>query len=169
MIAAPTPQDRLAKLSEFAKLEFENSRDHAYSLARVTNNCAASALNADVLVADLMALFVGDDFRAGRGKGEYFIGNFRGALHFRPELRDAYNQVQHAVAGVLLAYKGILYIGIAKYLETEEQDIKLYDATEPLGKSLSDDNYKTLGTRLYLTIADMDSINAQFFTRSRIA
>ena len=106
------------------------------------------------MVADLQYVIVGNNMLEGRGHGPYFAGNFRGSSGFRPEMQDEFNQVQHAIAGVVIGYKyGAMGATIAYMHEDEPQDVRLYGATIPLGRHLNDANYRELGRRLELTIA----------------
>ncbi len=77
--------------------------------------------------------------------GAYFAGNISGSSGFKPNLRDPYNQVQHATAGIVIGYRyGWLGYQYAKWREVEPQDDRLYDATCPIGRSLNGELTATL-------------------------
>jgi hypothetical protein len=61
----------------------------------------------NALINDLTAVLIGSSMRTGegRGKGPYFAGNIAGADGFKPELRDQWNQIQHATAGLVIGYE----------------------------------------------------------------
>ncbi len=95
----------------------------------------------NALMDDLKAVLIGSSMRTGegRGKGPYFAGNIAGADGFRQELRDKFNQIQHATAGVVIGYwHGKIGEWFARLLEDEPQDDLLYEQTAPVGIWLSD-------------------------------
>ena len=101
------------------------------------------------LIGDLKAVLIGRNMTICRGKGAYFAGNITGSEGFRKELQDPWNQIQHATAGIVIAFQyGKLAEIIVKILETEVQDDLLYDATFPLGDTLNDENYTELAEKL---------------------
>lgn len=106
---------------------------------------------ADVMIDDLMAVLIGDGMLGGRNQGKYFVGlnqAYLGSVGFKPELGDPYFQVQHAMAGIVIGYRQFRPVQwLVKWQEEEEQDDRLYDATFPLGRTLSDDNCATLADR----------------------
>lgn len=140
-------------------------RDFARKALVRTNKCAALhdiiakaaalasslASPADVLIGDLMAVMIGEGMLSGRNHGTHFVGldkAYLGALGFKCDLRDDYFQVQHAVAGIVIGYQYIRPTQwLVQWLEREKQDILLYQATFPLGRTLNDANYGTLADR----------------------
>jgi len=104
---------------------------------------------AATIMEDLKIL-IGEDLRGGRGKGRYFVGSFRGAIGFRRKLRDDYNQVQHAMAGLYIDFSHNRFVQwYVLWQESEPQDDRLYEATFPLGRSLNDSNVGTLPARVH--------------------
>jgi len=107
------------------------------------------------LIADLKAVLIGRNMTICRGKGAYFAGNIEGSAGFKDELKDPWNQVQHATAGIVIAFQygwiGELFV---KWLEREPQDDKLYDVTYPLGRELKDKNYSELPQKIRIAIGE---------------
>lgn len=58
---------------------------------------------AESLIGDLEAILIGANMTDCRGRGAYFAGNIAGASGFKRNLRDPYNQVQHTMAGIVIA------------------------------------------------------------------
>ncbi|MFQ5541710.1 MAG: RHS repeat domain-containing protein, partial [Candidatus Binatia bacterium] len=103
----------------------------------------ATALNtsSDDTVADLQAVLIGEGLTPGerRGKGRFFVGGF-GASGFKQEFVDPYNQVQHAMAGIVIGFRyNWLVQRYVLLQEREPQDRALYRATFPLGGRLIDE------------------------------
>jgi hypothetical protein len=107
---------------------------------------------AKTMMMDLKAVMIGDGYLGGRNKGKYAVAtkakeenaikSVLGACGFQTAMQDEYFQVQHAFAGIVLSYEyGRPAEWAAKYLEEEAQDLKLYDATFPIGRGLNDSNY----------------------------
>lgn len=118
------------------------------------------------LVDDLEAVLIGSGMRngEGRGTGPFFAGNVAGSTGFRPEFRDPYNQIQHATAGVVIGFRyGLLGEWVARYLEDEEQDDRLYEATAPVGRWLSanPEDFLQLPDRMRDAIGDRTCLRAQ--------
>lgn len=110
---------------------------------------------ADSLVDDLEAVLIGANMTDCRGRGPYFAGNIAGSSGFKKNLRDSWNQVQHATAGIVIGYRyGWAGQQLAKWLEEEPQDDRLYDATCPMGRSLNNKNYLELPARIKSAIGD---------------
>jgi len=110
---------------------------------------------ADSLIGDIEAVLIGANMSDCRGRGAYFAGNISGASGFKRNLRDLYNQVQHATAGIVIGYRyGWIGHQFAKWLEKEPQDDRLYDATCPVGRLLNDKNYFALPARIRSAIGD---------------
>jgi hypothetical protein len=108
----------------------------AVALSRGTPS--SDGVRTDVIIYDLKAVIIGTGMTEGRGKGPYFAGNFRGATGFKPEFQDPYNQVQHAMAGIVIGYDfGNIGEWIARAMEEEAQDDRLYMAACPIGNWLS--------------------------------
>jgi hypothetical protein len=98
---------------------------------------------------------IGKDLLKGRNRGPCFAGHVDGADGFRSALRDDGNQIQHAMAGIYIGYRyGWLGCAYVKWREHELQDDRLYDATCPLGRKLTDENYKDLARNLRKAIGD---------------
>lgn len=165
---AASPGQRRDTLCQFAKSQLAATRSKDNVPATKTDAEAFVAIvahgvqlvsgltnPAESLVGDLQAILIGQDMREGRSHGPHFIGHFRGASGFRPEFRDAGNQVQHAMAGIVIAYRyGTLGELYALWAEDEPQDLALYRATFPLGRTLTNKNYTSLPDRLWQTIKD---------------
>jgi hypothetical protein len=157
-----TPAPPTAKvLQEYAAQEL--ARDNK---AQALLNILAKAVELNsgaedpgaAVAADLKAVLVGTGFSEGRGEGPHFVGNgtgigdFVGATGFKPHLRDPHFQVQHAAAGLLIAYEhgGKVYGPILEQnlVESElhgsalglgqPQDASLYRATFPIGAWMRD-------------------------------
>lgn len=114
---------------------------------------------ADALIGDLEAVIIGANMTNCRGKGPYFADiahiNILGASGFKKELRDPYYQIQHAVAGIVIGYRGgWIAERVALWRESEEQDVLLYRATFPLGRELNDENLTGLPGRIKQAIGD---------------
>ena len=107
------------------------------------------------MIDDIEAVLIGKNMREGRGHGQFFAGNVKGSKGFKPELRDQWNQVQHATAGIVIGYRyGWAGQQLAKWLEEEPQDDRLYDATCPIGRSLNNKNCLELPARIKSAIGD---------------
>jgi GMP synthase PP-ATPase subunit len=102
---------------------------------------------AAAMIDDLQLVLIGKGLLIGRNEGEFVVKNFH-AKGFKKEFVDKYNQVQHAMAGIVIGYKFRHLEGLVLKLESEPQDIKLYNATFPLGEDLNKDNYMTLHKRI---------------------
>jgi hypothetical protein len=108
---------------------------------------------AKTMMMDLKAVMIGEGYLNGernvgkyavftKAKEEKSVKSLLGACGFQTAMQDENFQVQHAFAGLLLSYEyGPPAEWAAKYLEKEAQDLKLYDATFPIGRNLSDSNY----------------------------
>ena len=156
-LSDPETHLRRMKLKEFAKKEFEESNraivltaivEFGVSLVRETEKPSKN------LISDIKAVLIGRNMTICRGKGAYFAGNIEGAEGFKNEYQDPWNQVQHAIAGIVIAYQygktGEVFV---KLLEGELQDILLYEATFPLGDTLNDDNYTELPKKFFDAIS----------------
>ena len=110
---------------------------------------------AKTLIGDLKAVLIGRNMTLCRGKGAYFAGQISGSEGFKMELRDPWNQIQHATAGLVIAFQyGRLAEILVKFLEHQPQDDKLYDVTFPLGNALSDSNLAELPEKVRKAIGD---------------
>lgn len=157
-IAEPKTHTRRNLLKSFAIQKFKKSNrcQILVSIATRTVRLVNGLQNpADSLVGDLAAVLIGANMTNCRGKGPYFAGNIAGASGFKKNLRDPWNQVQHATAGIVIGYQyGWIGQQFVKWLEEEAQDDRLYDATCPIGRSLSDKNYFALPARIKSAIGD---------------
>jgi hypothetical protein len=157
-IADPKTHTRRNVLKAFAIQEFKKSNRCQILVSVATR--AVQLVNGtpdqvDALIGDLEAVIIGSNMTDCRGRGAYFAGNISGASGFKPNLRDPYNQVQHATAGVVIGYRyGWLGHQIAKWMEAEPQDDRLYDATCQIGRSLNNKNYFFLPMRIKSAIGD---------------
>ena len=107
------------------------------------------------LMENLKKVLIGDGKTDGRGHGPCFAGNIFGSEGFKEDLRDQFNQIQHAMAGLYIGYKyGYFACGLAILQDPQIQDKKLYQATCPLGKNLNNTNYKEIGLKLREAIGD---------------
>jgi hypothetical protein len=97
------------------------------------------------MITDLEAVLIGAGLtNAHRNTGPYFAGRFDGSEGFQEKFRSkdaaerAYgNQVQHAVAGIVIgASYGRGLQAVVRWLEDEPEDIALYRATFPLGEKM---------------------------------
>ena len=113
---------------------------------------------ANMMMGDLFAVVIGDDMLLGRLNGQYFGGNQKGSAGFKPPLRDRHNQIQHAVAGLVIAHRmGGIGIEAAKLVErlmSEPQDVALYEAAYEAAHNLSNENYLGLAERVRTEICD---------------
>jgi hypothetical protein len=128
---------------------------------------------AETLINDLQAVLVGNGLRFGRGKGKDFVGmkfikDTMGSEGFRPELRDDFSQIQHAVGGLIIGYRynrrGMPVYQVARWneilIERQPQDARLYDATCIIGRNLNDQNYSRLPSLLRDAIGNAASRGA---------
>jgi len=148
---------RRMKLKDFAQKEFKETNRaivlsaivaFGVSLVQETNTPSQN------LIKDLKAVLIGRNMTICRGNGAYFAGNIEGAEGFKKEYQDPWNQVQHATAGIVIAFQyGKIGEVFVKLLEGEPQDILLYEATFPLGDTLNDDNYTELPSKLIKAIS----------------
>lgn len=136
-----------------------NSKNHVEALTSIVNFAAALVTSLDSpeekMMEDLKLVLIGTGLttRGGRSKGRYFAGHFRGALGFKSQFVDENNQVQHAIAGVYIAFKyGFLGEQYTLFNEGQQQDILLYKVVFPLGRGLNEGNYNNLGNKLYNTL-----------------
>ena len=154
----PETDTRRKKLKSFAIRDFKNE-DRCEILATITEfgiELVKDYSNpTQTLIADLKSVLIGRNMTICRGKGKYFAGNIEGSVGFKEELRDPWNQVQHATAGIVIAFQyGWLGEFFVKWLEKEPQDDKLYDVTYPLGRELNDKNYLELPQKIRIAIGE---------------
>lgn len=113
---------------------------------------------ADMMMGDLFAVAIGNDMLAGRLSGTYFGGNVTGSSGFKPHLRDRFNQIQHAVAGLVIAHRmggiGTEAAKLVDRLKGEPQDVALYEAAYEAAHDLSDRNYLALSERVRAEVCD---------------
>lgn len=150
---------RRINLRSYATKQFQNE-NRCDLLANIVNQASLFVMSeknpASIMIDDIEAVLIGKNMREGRGHGQFFAGNVKGAKGFKPELRDQWNQVQHAAAGIVIGYKyGWLGYQFAKFREKEPQDDRLYDATCQLGRMLNDNNYFDLANKLRKAIGDI--------------
>ena len=149
---------RRSELKNFARNELIGP-NRCQAIVNIVNKAAEQVEGlknpSRLMIDDLEKVLIGSDMLSSRGKGVYFVGNPRGAKGFKKNLRDTYNQIQHAMAGVVIGYR-YGYIGqrFAMWVEEEPQDDELYKATCPLGRNLNDSNYNGLAERLRTAIGD---------------
>ena len=153
-----TTHQRRIVLKEFAIKEY-NEINRAEVLAAIIAHSATLVKNtanpSKNLVADIKAVLIGRNMTVCRGKGAYFAGNIVGSEGFKKELQDPWNQVQHATAGIVIAFQyGKIAEVFVKLLEWEPQDNLLYDATFPLGEELNNENYTELSDKIRKAIGD---------------
>lgn len=158
----PVLVDRVQALHNYAKMMLDDvNRSRCDAFADIVREAAllvdkypdSDWAPHERMLEDLKKVLVGNGFREGRGKGPYFVGNYRGASGFRPELRDPYNQIQHAMGGILFGYHHWAPLEwFVLWREHEPQDDILYERAFALGDSLDETNYGTLWLRLYGTI-----------------
>jgi len=143
-LADPKTHRRRTLLKSFAVREFRKPNKCQILVSTVTHAVqlvGGIANPADTLIGDIEAVLVGANMTNCRGRGPYFAGNISGASGFKHNLRDPYNQVQHAIAGIVIGYRyGWVGHQYAVWRETEPQDDRLYNAVCPIGRSLSDKN-----------------------------
>lgn len=138
------PHRRL-KLQAFAQKQFKrvNQGQALVNIiakaADLVKDLGDSSICATSMIDDLVAVLIGEGMtNEGRGRGTHFAGQVTGALGFKGHLRDPWNQIQHAMAGVAVGYRyGKLGEWFARWVEEEEQDDALYVAACPLGRWLS--------------------------------
>ena len=110
------------------------------------------------MLSDLFAVLIGENMLDGRLSGEYFAGNLNGAAGFLPEYRDRYNQIQHAIAGVIIGARtgpfGSGTVLVMEALRRQWQDFGLYLATCWIGAWIDDGNYQALSEKLRLAVCD---------------
>jgi hypothetical protein len=103
---------------------------------------------ARTMLDDLELVLIGTGLTE-RGKGSYFAGAHLGASGFKCDLQDKSDQSAHALAGIVIGYRhGYLGGWGAMWLEEEAADDRLYEATLPLGRRLTDSNYKKLAAEV---------------------
>jgi RHS repeat-associated protein len=165
-----TDHERLSFLRKYsASTKHLLRNDDAYALKMIAE--AAVTLTqglkdqAKVVMNDLFRVVVGDGYTGdARGSGAYFAGNFKGSEGFRKELRDPYNQPQHAIGGLKLAFDyGALGEGAAMagemlqwpFAGAQPQDIRLYGAVFPVAESLKNGgDLNSFPDNLYRAISD---------------
>ena len=138
---------RRTKLQTFAKAKFKNSKkknkcailiqviEESIKLANTVG--IAQANPAQAVIGDLKAVVIGDGYLIGRSKGPYLAGHTAGAIGFKPEMRDNYNQIQHAMAGLCIAFEHVRPLQwYVQWGEDEDQDKKLYEASFAVGNWL---------------------------------
>lgn len=107
-IADQKTHARSSLLRTFAIQEFKKS-NRCQILVSVATNAVylVDRLQnpADSLVDDLEAVLVGTNMTDCRSRGPYFAGNIAGSSGFKKNLRDNWNQVQHATAGIIIGYR----------------------------------------------------------------
>jgi len=157
-IADPKTHTRRNQLKSFAVQEFNKSNrcQILVSIATYAVHLVNGISNpADVLIGDIEAVLIGASMTDCRGRGPYFAGNILGASGFKKDLRDSWNQIQHATAGIVIGYRyGWIGQQFAKWLEEEPQDDRLYDATCPIGRTLNNQNVFALPQRIKTAIGD---------------
>jgi len=159
--------ERRFKLQQFAITELEINQNQASAFVNIVQK-SVDIISSEIpepeypsgyLIGDLSLVIIGDNPYYSRGTGKYFSRNVNGAKGFKSEFVDRFNQIQHAMAGIYfgfyLTWPVRQYI---LYLETEEQDDRLYEATFALGNSLNDQNYKNIPDRIRKAICDQDTI-----------
>ncbi len=107
-LAGVGTHDRRTLLKLFAIREFRRSNrcQILVSIATRAVQLVNGATNpADALIGDLEAVLIVANMTDCRGRGPYFAGNISGASGFKRNLRGPYNQVQHAVAGIVIGYR----------------------------------------------------------------
>jgi hypothetical protein len=150
---------RRTQLKQFADTQLRYDRNRAFALVNIVRKAAelVSGMTSPeiAMIDDLEQVMIGTNMTDGRGKGGFFVGNFLGATGFKPELRDDYNQVQHATAGIVIGFRhGPPGMWLAMWLEDEPQDDLLYEATCPLGWYLAPFNYGQLWDELRKAICE---------------
>jgi len=124
----------------------------AASLVRGTH---APARN---MLSDLFAVLIGENMLDGRLGGVYFAGNMNGSAGFLPQYQDRYNQIQHAIAGVIIgARTGPFGSGTVLFMEALRrrwQDFGLYLETCWIGAWIDGSNYHELSEKLRLAVCD---------------
>jgi hypothetical protein len=111
-----------------------------------------------LMMDDLFAVIIGNNMLEGRLNGQYFGGNLNGATGFKPNLRDRHNQIQHAVAGLVIGHRcgviGTAAAAFVDWLKEEPQDVDLYWASYWAARNLSDGNYMGLSEAVRREICD---------------
>jgi len=157
-IADPKTHSRRNSLKLYAMSQFKKS-NRCQILVSITTY-AVQLVNklhnpAESLIGDLEAVLIGANMTDCRGRGAYFAGNIAGSSGFKHNLRDPYNQVQHAMAGIVIGYRyGWIGKKFAMWLEKEPQDDRLYEATCPIGRFLNDKNYSSLPMKIKSAIGN---------------
>lgn len=127
-------------------------------IAFAADQVTGTAAPANMMMGDLFAVVIGRDMLGGRLQGQYMGPNIKGAAGFKPEYRDRHNQIQHAVAGLVLGDRiGVVGTSCAAFLEwcgDEPQDVALYWASYRASRNLSDENYRGLSAAVRREICD---------------
>lgn len=153
---------RRTQLQNFARRKFALS-NRCQILVNVVAKAAElvepvpASLRTSAMIDDLEAVMIGTNMRGGRGSGPHFAGNISGADGFKSDLKDQWNQTQHAIAGLVIGYRhGKLGEWYARWRESEEQDDRLYIATCPIGRSLFwwPNEYKDVAEKLRQAVCD---------------
>ena len=122
------------------------------------NPVSGTASPALMMMGDLFAVVIGNNMLLSRGSGQYFGSDIKGATGFKPVYRDRHNQIQHAVAGLVLGHRiGLLGTLAAMFVDEckdEPQDVGLYWASYKASRDLNDQNYKGLSERVRSKICD---------------
>jgi hypothetical protein len=118
---------------------------------------AGQANQVETVVEDLKAVLIGDSLVTGHGRsqGPFFKGNSAGAKGFKPELRDNYDQVQHAMAGLYMGYRlPSPALSLVMGTDGEMQDAKLYGVMMGLGRGLTAERLHSLPAAVRRVMGD---------------
>lgn len=150
------------------KQEVQNNKDTdnqcdlmARTIDEFVSSSSGQSYPVDWTIENLKQVFIGENLTSRRNKGPCVVRNIDGATGFKNDLKDSYNQVQHAAAGIWLGYNyGVLACLAAIVWEKEPQDELLYERTCFLGANLKKDNLSELSGKLRKSIGD-DSCQIQ--------
>jgi hypothetical protein len=126
------------------------ARQAARSVSTLSEVSGGSGtLRLRVMMHDLKRVLIGDGWTSKERNTGKFALQFQAFLDtgFKPEFRDRSNQVQHAMAGIYLGWGFPSWptVWFVKRQEDGAADLRLYDATFPIGRTLRrGDNYARL-------------------------
>lgn len=138
------------------KSDTENQCDLlADTIDNVVNNLSGQEDSVERSMAQLKEVFVGKNIWGSRNTGPCVVKNLNGGSGFQQDLRDEYNQIQHAMGGIWIGYKyGVLGCLAAMIDEPSPQDDKLYGRTCFLGANLNEKNLGQLSEKIRKAIGD---------------
>ena len=98
--------DRRVALKDYAKKEFQSSKNHCESFAKVSERAAELTKKTGEWLEDMRLVVIGEDFINRKNRGPYFHGVPTKDSGFKAELQDDSSQVEHAMAAIYIGKVG---------------------------------------------------------------